>query len=78
MARILVIDDEQSVLTVLDEMLKREGYDVTTTPDGNEAVKLMGSHHFDVVITDLKMEPINGLEILKAVKKWKLRKRTKK
>ena len=69
MARILVLDDEQSMLEVLTIMLKREGHDVTATTDGKSAVEMFESNGFDVVITDLKMEPINGLEFLRMVKK---------
>ena len=69
MAKILIVDDEQSMLEVLTIMLKREGYEVSSTTDGNEAIKMVESNGFDVVITDLKMEPIDGVELLTSVKK---------
>ena len=69
MARVLIVDDEQSMLEVLTIMLKREGHEVTAVSDGGEAIKLLESKGSDVVITDLKMEPVDGLEVLKSVKK---------
>jgi DNA-binding NtrC family response regulator len=68
MARILVVDDEQSMLEVLAIMLKREGYEVAAVSNGNEAMDLIQSVGFDVVITDLKMEPVNGMEVLRFTK----------
>ncbi len=69
MARILIVDDEQSMLEVLTIMLKREGYEVTAVSDGAEAIKLLESKGSDVVITDLKMEPVDGLDVLRSAKK---------
>jgi DNA-binding NtrC family response regulator len=69
MERILIVDDEQSMLEVLTIMLKREGYEVTAVSEGREAIDLLESKGSDVVITDLKMEPVDGLEVLKSVKK---------
>lgn len=69
MAKILIVDDEQSMLEVLSIMLKREGYDVSIISDGKQAMEAIQSNGFDVVVTDLKMEPINGMEILKFTKK---------
>jgi DNA-binding NtrC family response regulator len=68
MARILIVDDEQSMLEVLAIMLKREGYEVATTSNGEQAMELIRSIGFDVVITDLKMEPVDGMEVLRFTK----------
>ena len=69
MSTILVIDDEQSMLEVLSEMLSREGYDVTTTSSSEEAVELAQRRRIDLVISDLKMEPVDGIELLRRLKR---------
>ena len=68
MEKILVVDDEQSLRDVLSIMLKRAGYAVTSAMDGEEAIELLNREIFDLVITDLRMPKINGMEVLKAVK----------
>ncbi|MBI4402212.1 MAG: sigma-54-dependent Fis family transcriptional regulator [Nitrospirae bacterium] len=68
MEKILIVDDERSMRDVLSIMLKRAGYSVTTAADGEEAIALIGKEIFDLVITDLKMTKVGGLEVLKAVK----------
>ena len=68
MEKILVVDDEQSLREVLSIMLKRAGYAVTSAMDGEEAIELIQKEIFDLVITDLRMPKIDGMEVLKAVK----------
>ncbi|MGH7232274.1 MAG: sigma-54-dependent transcriptional regulator, partial [Nitrospiraceae bacterium] len=68
MEKILVVDDERSMRDVLSIMLKRAGYAVTVAADGEEAIAQVGKEIFDLVITDLKMPKVGGLEVLKAVK----------
>lgn len=68
MEKILIVDDEQSMRDVLSIMLKRAGYGVTVAADGEEAVGQLGKDIFDLVITDLKMPKMGGLDVLKAVK----------
>jgi two-component system, NtrC family, response regulator PilR len=66
--KILVVDDEQSLREVLSIMLKRAGYAVTCASDGEEAVEQLTKEIFDLVITDLRMPKVDGMEVLKAVK----------
>jgi two-component system response regulator PilR (NtrC family) len=66
--KILVVDDEQSLREVLSIMLKRAGYSVTIATDGEEAIDFVHKEIFDLVITDLRMPKIDGMEVLKAVK----------
>jgi two-component system response regulator PilR (NtrC family) len=66
--KILVVDDEQSLREVLSIMLKRTGYAVTSVADGEEAIELLNKDIFDLVITDLRMPKIDGMEVLKAAK----------
>ena len=68
MDKILVVDDERSMRDFLSIMLKKVGYDVTTAVDGEEAVKILHKDIFDLVITDLKMPKVDGLQVLKTVK----------
>ncbi len=68
MEKILVVDDEQSLREVLSIMLKRAGYSVTSATDGEEAIDFVHKEIFDLVITDLRMPKIDGMEVLKAVK----------
>lgn len=68
MEKILVVDDEQSLREVLSIMLKRTGYAVTSVADGEEAIELLNRDIFDLVITDLRMPKIDGLEVLRAAK----------
>jgi len=69
MSTILVVDDELSMLEVLSEMLSREGYVVVTTPSTEEAVGLVQAGGVDLVISDLKMEPTDGIELLRRLKR---------
>jgi len=68
MAKILVVDDDQGMRDYLEIMLTREGYNVTTAPGGREAISNCKKKKFDLVITDLKMPKIGGIDILKAIK----------
>ncbi len=68
MEKILVVDDEQSLREVLSIMLKRAGYAATTVADGEEAIEQLQKEIFDLVITDLRMPKVDGMEVLKAVK----------
>jgi len=68
MARILVVDDDRGMRDYLEIMLSREGYDVNTASGGKEALTLCRKHKFDLVITDLKMSGMDGVELLKSLK----------
>src|SRR5512146_3343189 len=64
-ARILVIDDERIALRNLEHVMKKEGYEVTGTQSGQNALKLLEERPFDVVLTDLRMEKVDGMEVLR-------------
>jgi two-component system response regulator PilR (NtrC family) len=68
MARILVVDDDQGIRDFLEILLTREGYSVKTAPGGKEAISLCKKKKFDLVITDLKMPKIDGIDVLRAMK----------
>ncbi len=67
--KILVVDDEQGIRDLLSYELTSQGYHVTTAADGEEAVALVGKENFNVIISDVKMPKMDGLETLEAVKK---------
>jgi len=62
--RILVVDDERDICRALEFLLSREGYKVVTAYSGEDALKKIEAEEFDLVITDLKMEGLNGMEVL--------------
>ena len=63
-SRILVVDDEPSIRTVLKAHLARDGHDVSVAVDGAQGVAHLGGHPVDLVITDLKMPGMDGMELL--------------
>ena len=67
-ARILIVDDEKIALRNLDHILTREGHAITTTQSGAQALSLLDSQPFDLVLTDLKMDKVDGLEVLRRCK----------
>lgn len=66
--RILVVDDEESIREFLDIMLRKEGYDVTCAEDGQKALELLKKKSVDMVISDLQMPNMTGIELLRNVK----------
>ena len=64
-AKILIIDDEKIALKNLEHVMKKEGYTVVSTQSGQNALKLLEEQSFDVVLTDLRMEKVDGMQILK-------------
>jgi DNA-binding NtrC family response regulator len=65
---ILVVDDEPSMRTTLSILLKREGYRVSQAGSGAEVLPMLAPGEFDMVLTDLKMEGIDGIELLRHIK----------
>ena len=68
MERILVVDDDAVIREGLRRILGLEGYEVETLPNGQSALDLLQARNFDLLITDLKMPGISGLEVLQAVR----------
>jgi len=67
MARILVIDDEQSIRNTLREILEYEKFTVQDAADGMEALELIGKETFDVILCDIKMPKMDGIEVLEKI-----------
>ena len=68
-ARILLVDDEPNVLLSAQEILRREDYTVDAVSDGTQAVQALAKAAYDLVLTDLKMDGMDGLELLAHVQK---------
>lgn len=64
MKRILIIDDENSIRRTLRDILENEGYAIDDAPDGTEGLKLAKTNHYDVILCDIKMPKMDGLEVL--------------
>ena len=65
-ARLLIVDDEKIAVKNLEYVMRKEGYAVTTATSGMAALRLLEQHPFDVVLTDLRMEKVDGMGILEA------------
>jgi DNA-binding response OmpR family regulator len=66
--RILLVDDEQPIQTLLSFPLQRDGYDVVTVADGREALARFGEQHFDLVVLDLMLPKMDGLEVCRRLR----------
>ena len=67
--KLLLVDDEKRFVKILSKRLERRNVDVTTTFSGVEAIQALRKVDFDVAVLDLKMEDMDGLEVLKIFKK---------
>jgi CheY-like chemotaxis protein len=64
MARILIIDDDAAILSLFEQFLKNEGFDVTTAANGRSGLAQMEKSTPDMIITDIMMPELDGLEIV--------------
>lgn len=67
--KILIVDDEQNILLYLSEALEDEGYNIVTKGSGKEAVSALEKEDFDLLLVDLKLRDIDGLEVMREAKK---------
>jgi len=68
MARILTVDDEPVILNILNKILLSNGYDVVPARNGEEAIQHLKDSSFDLLISDINMEPVNGMEVLRHIR----------
>jgi len=68
-SKILVVDDELSVATTIKAVLELDGSEVTAVTSGKEALVQLREHEFDVVLTDLRLDDLDGIEILRETQK---------
>ena len=71
MSRVLVIDDERSIRNTLKDILEFEKYTVELAEDGFKALELIQSKDFDVILCDIKMPGMDGIEVLQKVEELK-------
>jgi DNA-binding NtrC family response regulator len=67
-ARILVVDDDDAMRAIVEHPLRRQGHDVVGATNGAHALRLLGESSFDLVITDLVMPEVEGLELVRALR----------
>ena len=66
--KILIVDDESEMRVALETTLKRENFQLKCAEDGKKALDTLEDEDFDLVLTDVRMPKLNGLELLRAVK----------
>jgi two-component system response regulator HydG len=64
-SRLLIVDDEEIAMRNLQHVMEKEGYQVAAVQSGAEAVRLLKARSFDVILTDLRMEGVDGMDVLK-------------
>ena len=70
-SRLLIVDDEEQFVAALSERLSMRGYDVTTSPSGEDAIEKIANFNFDVVILDVRLPGIEGTAVLREIKNLK-------
>lgn len=66
--RILIVEDDENLRQVLQIQLKKEGYEATSAANGEEAIELLRKSHQDLIITDLHLPGISGIDLLNEVR----------
>ena len=69
--RLLIVDDEEEFVQALSERLIIRDYDVTTSLDGDDAIEKVMKYNFDVIILDVRLPGIDGVDVLKRIKEIK-------
>jgi two-component system, OmpR family, KDP operon response regulator KdpE len=69
-SRVLVVDDEPQILRALGINLRARGYDVDLAPDGERALDVAARHHPDVVVLDLGLPGIDGVDVIRGLRGW--------
>ena len=69
-AKILIIEDETTIREMLAEILKKQGYIIHQAADGTSGLKLIQKHNFDLILLDLRLPDIHGLEVMEKLRKF--------
>jgi len=67
MSKILIVDDEPRILLLMKSLLKANGHEVTTTGDGASALEIVKKGEIDIVVTDLRMQPMDGMALFREI-----------
>jgi len=65
--RLLIVDDDRAILTLIGTIALKEGFDVATAVDGEDALRQLAAHPSDLVLLDLQMPGVTGLDVLRAI-----------
>lgn len=68
MRKILIIDDQMGIRMLLTELLRREGYETYQAANGKEAIALLAANAFHLILLDMKIPGMNGIEILREIR----------
>ncbi|WDL95176.1 response regulator [Alicyclobacillus sp. ALC3] len=68
--KVLVVDDQFGIRILLQEVLQREGYEVLQASNGTAALELVKNENPDLILLDMKIPGMDGLEILRTIRKW--------
>ena len=71
MAKVLIADDDPTILSLLNKIMLAKGYDVKLAEHGGVAEKMLKSEPFDLLISDIKMEPVDGMQLLRNTRKMR-------
>ena len=66
--RILIVDDEEEIRAGLSRLVRREGFEALTAPNGQDALDLLRRESFDILLLDIRMPGLDGMEVLRRVK----------
>jgi DNA-binding response OmpR family regulator len=69
-ARVLIVDDEKNIRLTLSTLIQRAGYDVTSAEGGADAINLLATQHYDLLLVDLKMPEIDGMQVVAAARQF--------
>jgi len=70
MARILLVDDEELVVKSIEKLLKKEGHEVVSVKNGQDALNQAETIDFDLIITDIRMPKLNGLDTIQRLREY--------
>ncbi len=69
MGNILLVDDEELVLKSIEKLLRKAGHEVVAVKTGREAIEKVEEGHFDLIVTDIRMPNLNGIEMIREIRK---------
>ena len=69
--KILLVDDEQSICDIVEKYLKKQGYEVAQSNNGSDALEIIKSGSIDLVVTDIKMPGMSGVELLRKIREYR-------